>query len=150
MPAFPNMKKLRVREHELLPPVSVPFRFFLSYSPCRTSAQLRQTEQKALENCLLTGALQFSRSLFGPRRGAARREYFCIFKGWNEASAQFCPRKPTGVQVPSPYSVYFCRIVYSVSSSIISSIALANTGSNCVPMPFSISSRATCCGSTSR
>jgi hypothetical protein len=61
--------------------------FFL----CKATALPHQKEQKSLENLSLSGALQFSRSRFGLRRDAARREYFRIFKGCNEVSAQISP-----------------------------------------------------------
>lgn len=50
---------LRAKGVEHLSPVSAPFRRFLPFFLCWASAQLHQKEQKSLEKCQLTGALQF-------------------------------------------------------------------------------------------
>jgi len=61
--------------------------FFL----CKATALPHQKEQKSLENCLLAGAAQFSRSEWARRQGESRREYFRIFKAFNEAWAFMRP-----------------------------------------------------------
>ena len=142
---------LRVRGLEHLPPVSTPFRRFLSRLTCWAPAQRRSLGAK------ITRKLPAHRcfAVFTEQNWAeARRRpqgILSYFQGLERSISPILPAKTDRGSSPLTLQrVYFCRIVYSVSSSIISSIALANTGSNCVPMPFSISSRATCCGSTSR
>ena len=104
------------KETEHLPPVSVPFWRFFLFSPCRAPARLLRKKQKSLKKSLLTGASQFPWSKFQPRQGKSRREYFRIVKAFNAVWAEICPRKPAGVQFPSPLFNYVCE--YSLAAAL--------------------------------
>ena len=87
------LDKIKPRRVEPKPSVSGSFGRFSAYCPCLASARRRPLHRKSLQNCSLTDAKQFSRSVGLLRQAKRRRESLMDFQGVFRSISEATPVK---------------------------------------------------------